>query len=148
MASSKLVTVLLVLLLRISLLGHGTAGLALALPSSVTKPPLTSSDREADLVSLDEASALDKRQSTIARYCDPAAGGICWIEMYRSTALPRFRVAFPDTSSTPFDALLQIVSPVAAGWAGFAWGGRMVNNPLTIAWQNGKNVTISSRWAR
>lgn len=147
MATSKLVTVVLVLLLRISLFWDA----ALAVPSSITKPPFRQGSSPGPWPNLPEDvddPALEKRQSTIAKVCDPATPGICWIEMYRSTALPRFRVAFPDTASPPFDALLQIISPVAVGWAGWCWGGRMVNNPLTIAWQNGQNVTVTSRWAR
>ncbi|KAK3381982.1 hypothetical protein B0H63DRAFT_217239 [Podospora didyma] len=61
-----------------------------------------------------------------------------------------YRVAIPDPLPADFvyDTVLQIVSPIAVGWAGFAWGGSMTYNPLAIAWANGThNVVVSSRIA-
>ncbi|KAK0707607.1 hypothetical protein B0H67DRAFT_318540 [Lasiosphaeris hirsuta] len=60
-----------------------------------------------------------------------------------------FRVAIPDVIPTTltFDTVLQIVSPIEVGWAGFAWGGSMTYNPLAITWANGTNVALSSRIA-
>ncbi|KAK3942610.1 hypothetical protein QBC46DRAFT_283506 [Diplogelasinospora grovesii] len=61
-----------------------------------------------------------------------------------------FRVAVPDTvpTSLVYDTVLQIVSPIAVGWAGLAWGGSMTYNPLAITWANGThNVVITSRYA-
>jgi hypothetical protein len=60
-----------------------------------------------------------------------------------------FRVAVPTPLPTgTYDAVLQIVAPISMGWAGFAWGGRMAYNPLTITWANGtSNVVVSSREA-
>lgn len=62
-----------------------------------------------------------------------------------------FRVAFPDnaSASTPggYDAIIQILAPNTQGWVGFAWGGEMRFNPLTVAWANCSTALISSRWA-
>lgn len=59
-----------------------------------------------------------------------------------------FRVAVPATKSTgSYQAVVQIMAPVKTGWAALAWGGGMTNNPLTVAWVNGNNVTVSSRFA-
>lgn len=58
-----------------------------------------------------------------------------------------YRVAIPDVTAAPFDVALQIVAPKAVGWAGLAWGGSMLNNPLTVAYPNGDTVTVSSRVA-
>ena len=55
----------------------------------------------------------------------------------------------PDkvAADASYDAVLQIVAPINIGWNGFAWGGSMTYNPLTITWVNGQNVMISSRMA-
>lgn len=60
-----------------------------------------------------------------------------------------FRVAVPTQvqSLTAYDAILQVVAPVDAGWVGFAWGGRMIGDPLAVAWSNGNSVVLSSRRA-
>jgi len=60
-----------------------------------------------------------------------------------------FRVAIPDkvAKDAKYDSVVQIVSPKAIGWVGLAWGGSMTYNPLTIVWQNGKDVVLSSRMA-
>jgi hypothetical protein len=86
---------------------------------------------------------LAKRQT---RYCNPTSN-ICYLSYARSASTPTFRIAIPDGSSPPFDTLLQIIAPVDIGWAGFSWGGGMTLNPLTVAWPNGNNATVSSRWA-
>ncbi|KFA80467.1 hypothetical protein S40288_02042 [Stachybotrys chartarum IBT 40288] len=64
---------------------------------------------------------------------------------HRTEADILFRVAIPANATAPFDVALQVVAPVATGWAGFAWGGGMRFNPLTMVWQNGEGVTASSR---
>ncbi|PMD62579.1 iron reductase domain protein [Hyaloscypha bicolor E] len=49
-----------------------------------------------------------------------------------------FGVALPMNVSDPYDAIISITAPVSnTTWAGFAWGGTMVWNPLTVAWANG-----------
>ncbi|KAK6189422.1 hypothetical protein LQW54_013280 [Pestalotiopsis sp. IQ-011] len=60
-----------------------------------------------------------------------------------------FRIAIPSTAtaSAPYDAVLQIVSPIAVGWTGVAWGGTMVTNPLTVGWANGNTAVATARWA-
>lgn len=61
-----------------------------------------------------------------------------------------FRIAVPDDaqSYTAYDAVVQMVVPNDAGWAGLAWGGSMPRNPLLVAWKgNGDNIVLSSRMA-
>jgi hypothetical protein len=61
-----------------------------------------------------------------------------------------YRIAVPSnaTKATPYDVVLQIVAPLTScGWAGFAWGGGMTYQPLTIVWANGQNPVVSSRVA-
>jgi hypothetical protein len=53
-----------------------------------------------------------------------------------------YRIALPAQSNSS-DAIIQIVAPKALGWAGFAWGGHMTNNPLSVFWEG----TVSSRMA-
>ncbi|KAI0844900.1 CBD9-like protein [Daldinia vernicosa] len=60
-----------------------------------------------------------------------------------------FRVAIPSPAPAgqPYDAVIQVVAPVAAGWVGVAWGGSMTNNPLLISWANGASGVVSIRRA-
>ncbi|KAI2634444.1 hypothetical protein GGS21DRAFT_102913 [Xylaria nigripes] len=44
------------------------------------------------------------------------------------------RFAIPKPASEGFDLVFQIDAPAAAGWAGFAWGGTMIDCPLTVGW--------------
>ncbi|KAL1838928.1 hypothetical protein VTJ49DRAFT_2059 [Mycothermus thermophilus] len=95
---------------------------------------------------------LSKRQYNAARYCDNSrTQGMCYLEYSRpgTTTVPVLRVAVPEgvSSGSTFDTVLQIVAPVTLGWAGFAWGGGMTRNPLTVVWPNGEGVTVSSRWS-
>jgi hypothetical protein len=81
-----------------------------------------------------------------AKYCD-ASTSICYSE-YVSQEKIAIRVAIPDTATAGnFDVLLQIEAPKTVGWAGVAWGGVMVNNPLTVGWANGTSAVVSSRSA-
>ncbi|KAH6657391.1 hypothetical protein BKA67DRAFT_532602 [Truncatella angustata] len=59
------------------------------------------------------------------------------------------RVAIPSnaTPNAPYDAVVQLAAPVEVGWTGLAWGGSMVQNPLTIGWANGNSAIITPRWA-
>ena len=91
------------------------------------------------------STKLSQRQTT-SKYCPPSSS-ICFLEVITRPSNPVFRLAIPDATTAPFDALLQITAPVALGWAGFSWGGGMTGNPLTVAWPNGNNATVSSRWA-
>jgi len=61
-----------------------------------------------------------------------------------------FRVAVPSSATNyyPYDAVVQIIAPINVGWAALAWGGRMINNPLTVAWWSGTSAVVSSRSAQ
>lgn len=97
------------------------------------------------LSGLVHAASLTER-ATLAKYCNTTAN-VCYIEYSSTASNPIYRVAIPDANAAPFDTLLQIIAPVSLGWAGFAWGGAMTLNPLTVAWPNGNTVTVSSRWS-
>lgn len=59
-----------------------------------------------------------------------------------------FGVALPLNVSDPYDAVISVTAPVSnTTWAGFAWGGTMVWNPLTLGWPNGNSAVVSSRFA-
>lgn len=60
-----------------------------------------------------------------------------------------YRIALPDPvpADTPYDVVLQVAAPHEIGWAGISWGGSMTYSPLTVAWPNDKDVTVSSRYA-
>src|SRR5262249_19102645 len=84
-------------------------------------------------------------RSAAAKYC---AGDVCYSEWVSPEKIA-YRIAIPDTATAgTFDILLQISAPKAVGWAGLAWGGTMVNNPLAVAWANGNTGIVSSRKAR
>jgi hypothetical protein len=59
-----------------------------------------------------------------------------------------YGIALPGglTGSSPYDAVVQIAAPLDVGWVGLSWGGRMTGCPLTVAWQNGNSVVISSHF--
>ena len=59
-----------------------------------------------------------------------------------------YGIATPQESPEGFDLILQVTGESAkVGWAGLAWGGAMTYNPIARVWQNGDDVTISSRMA-
>jgi hypothetical protein len=59
-----------------------------------------------------------------------------------------FRIALPEpVNVTNYDVVLQVVAPKDVGWAGLAWGGSMLDCPLTVSWANGQTLIISSRYA-
>ena len=59
-----------------------------------------------------------------------------------------YRIAVPQPANgTNYDIVLQVVAPKDVGWAGLAWGGSMLDCPLTVAWVNGQTQMISSRYA-
>ncbi|GAP87975.1 putative cellobiose dehydrogenase [Rosellinia necatrix] len=90
------------------------------------------------------AFALTKVTSA-AQYCDPSTN-VCYSETKAGDLY--VRVALPAVEKDPFDMLVQIVAPKkVAGWAAVAWGGKMVKNPITVAWANGNKTVVSSRWA-
>ncbi|KAF2790248.1 iron reductase domain protein [Melanomma pulvis-pyrius CBS 109.77] len=80
---------------------------------------------------------------TAKRYCD-SASSICYSGWTGGNGVT-IGVALPNVTAAPFETVLQIVSPIANGWVGFAWGGTMPYVPLTIGWVNtAANTTIFS----
>lgn len=86
-------------------------------------------------------------QAESTTYEDPDTG--ITFQSYDSTDGISLRLALPVTASGtgPYDALVQIEAPASLGWVGWAWGGQMTYNPLTIIWPNGNDVVHSSRMA-
>ncbi|KAK2067313.1 hypothetical protein P8C59_001064 [Phyllachora maydis] len=82
-----------------------------------------------------------------SRYLDGETG--LTFASYTSDNSLTYRIAVPSRAPNgSYDAVIQIAAPVTMGWAGFAWGGKMANNPLAVAWANGtSNAVISSREA-
>ncbi|KAG4430237.1 hypothetical protein IFR05_014279 [Cadophora sp. M221] len=78
-------------------------------------------------------------------YCDPLTT-ICYSSFTNEWGIS-YRIALPDVSAAPSDAIIQIVAPIEYGWAAFSWGGTMVWNPLTMGWSNGTGAAVSSRFA-
>ncbi|KAF2467548.1 cellulose binding iron reductase-like protein [Lindgomyces ingoldianus] len=72
---------------------------------------------------------------------------ICFSTYTNTESGMSFGIALPSNVTDPYDAIISITAPVKNTWAGFAWGGTMVWNPLTIAWPNGKTSIPSSRFA-
>ncbi|KAK4462868.1 cellobiose dehydrogenase [Cladorrhinum samala] len=99
------------------------------------------------LLQLATAAFVLSTGALAAQYCD-ASSSICYSEWVSPEKIA-FRVAIPDTATqdAAFDVLLQIQAPKSVGWAGIAWGGSMVNNPLTVAWASGTTAVVSSRRA-
>ncbi|VBB71295.1 Putative protein of unknown function [Podospora comata] len=102
------------------------------------------------------SSEIESRQvyGVTSKYCSTASGNVpslCFLQYYTSATAPTYRIALPSdaTNNAAYDTILQIISPVAQTWVGFAWGGGMTNNPLTVAWPNGNSgqVSVSSRWS-
>ncbi|RYP65054.1 hypothetical protein DL771_008475 [Monosporascus sp. 5C6A] len=60
-----------------------------------------------------------------------------------------YGIALPANASAAggYDIILQVTAPIGVGWAGIAWGGGMVYNPLSIVWRNGESVVASPRMA-
>ncbi|KAF2869417.1 hypothetical protein BDV95DRAFT_99165 [Massariosphaeria phaeospora] len=78
--------------------------------------------------------------------CD-AATKICYSSYSDAGSGMTFGIALPKNVTAPYDAIIKITAPVENTWVGFAWGGQMVWNPLTVAWANGKSATVSARFA-
>jgi hypothetical protein len=53
-----------------------------------------------------------------------------------------YRVALSRRISDdkPYDVVVQIVAPISTGWAGLAWGGQMIANPLAVIWRLDQQV--------
>ena len=81
-----------------------------------------------------------------AQYCEPKLNELCFEEHTTQSGVT-FRIAIPAGAEEGFPAALQIVAPSEVGWVGFSWGGAMTNCPLSVAWKNGEDVTLSPRLA-
>lgn len=70
-------------------------------------------------------------------------------QSYTSSDGITYRLALPSTATgdAAYDVIVQVVVPVELGWAGWAWGGAMTYNPLTLVWSDGTSVQYSSRQA-
>jgi len=84
-------------------------------------------------------------QSASSKYCDSKTS-ICYASYTLNEGIS-YRVALPTNSATS-DAIIEFVVPIQYKWVGMAWGGRMIGNPLTVAYPNGSGVTVSSRLAQ
>ncbi|KAL0471185.1 hypothetical protein QR685DRAFT_442051 [Neurospora intermedia] len=92
------------------------------------------------------ANPVQSRDTVSAKYCD-ASTHICYSEFISPEKIA-YRFAIPDNATAGnFDILLQIVAPKTVGWAGLAWGGTMVNNPLLVSWPYQSTIIVSSRKA-
>ncbi|KAF1994173.1 iron reductase domain protein [Amniculicola lignicola CBS 123094] len=87
-------------------------------------------------------------QSEASKYYDTTSG-ITYSSITHNNGVT-YRVALPE-NGTVSDAILQIVSPNSFAWCGFAWGGHMTQNPLSVGWATrdttGQQAIISSRIA-
>ncbi|KAK0612603.1 hypothetical protein B0T17DRAFT_564931, partial [Bombardia bombarda] len=92
-----------------------------------------------------DAEPAKRQQAGTTKYC-PGGTPICFSEFTVATHNIIYRIAIPEVAAAPFDILLQIVAPRAVGWAAIAWGGKMSNNPLTMAWPSGNRTVVSSRF--
>ncbi|PSN70414.1 CBD9-like protein [Corynespora cassiicola Philippines] len=60
------------------------------------------------------------------------------------------RTAVPQgvPAGQPFDIVIQFVAESSrVAWAGLAFGGNMVRNPLVVGYMNGQKATLGGRWA-
>lgn len=80
-----------------------------------------------------------------AKYCDPDVSDICFVEHLEEESGIVYRLAIPAGAEEGFRTALQIVAPVEIGWAGFSYGGSMIEVPLAVTWQNAGEVIASSR---
>lgn len=80
-----------------------------------------------------------------AKFCDPDVSDICFVEHLEEASGVTYRLAIPAAAEEGFRTALQIVAPVNVGWAGFSFGGSMIEVPLALAWGSGEDVVASSR---
>ncbi|RYP66945.1 hypothetical protein DL771_007519 [Monosporascus sp. 5C6A] len=92
------------------------------------------------------APPIASTTAAASQYCDGETG-VCYSEATVGVAPIKWRVAIPAVTSGPFDILLQVVAPRTVGWAGIAWGGGMLYNPLSLGWANGNTSVSASRFA-
>jgi hypothetical protein len=85
---------------------------------------------------------------TVTKYLDSVTG-FNFTQYTAENINYRIAISSSATKAAPYQIVLQIVAPLTStGWAGFAWGGSMTNNPLAVVWANGQNAIASSRRAR
>ncbi|KAI0175427.1 hypothetical protein BJ166DRAFT_621748 [Pestalotiopsis sp. NC0098] len=85
-------------------------------------------------------------QSDTTAYTDTETG--IKFQSYTDTATNvSWRVALPEATDGSYDIIVQIEGPASLGWIGWAWGGTMAYNPLTVTWANSNSVVHSSRMA-
>ncbi|KAI2627639.1 actin-domain-containing protein [Hypoxylon sp. NC1633] len=91
------------------------------------------------------SSVLAQTDST--PYVDADTG--ITFQSYTTTDGITYRLALPAdaTGDAAYDVILQVEAPVELGWAGWAWGGAMTYNPLTLVWHDGNTVQHSARQA-
>lgn len=101
--------------------------------------------RLATVVAVLAGRSITAPLSASAKYCDDT--GVCYSEISVGVAPITYRIAIPAVEEGPFDVLLQIVAPQSVGWAGIAWGGGMLYNPITLGWANGNTTVPAARFA-
>ncbi len=99
----------------------------------------------------DPLANLPGGASEVKPYDDPLTGFTFaqWDASYSvGEARIFFRVALPDSvpENAPYEVVLQIQAPNDVGWAAIAWGGQMVDCPITLAWANCSNVVVTNRY--
>ena len=90
------------------------------------------------------------KQSEPGRVASRSPGddpGVRYSEVTVGVAPITWRVAIPNVAEGPFDVLLQVVAPKTVGWAGIAWGGGMLYNPISLGWPNANTTVASGRFA-
>lgn len=102
--------------------------------------------RLATIVAALAASSAAPPVSATAQYCDEPTG-VCYSEVTVGVAPITWRIAIPAVEEGPFDVLLQVVAPKTVGWAGIAWGGGMLYNPISLGWANGNSTLPAARFA-
>ncbi|KAI0152171.1 iron reductase domain protein [Hypoxylon sp. NC0597] len=102
--------------------------------------------RLATVVAVLAGRSITAPTAATAKYCD-ASTGVCYSEVSVGVAPITWRIAIPAVGEGPFDVLLQVVAPKTVGWAGLAWGGGMLYNPISLSWANGNSTIASGRFA-
>jgi hypothetical protein len=97
------------------------------------------------------AIASQARAADSTVYQDPLTGFTfsSYNAAYSIGNYMQVRIAVPSnaTASAAYPAVIQVVAPTAVGWAGVAWAGTMIRNPLTVSWASGGTAVVSSRYA-
>ncbi|KAI1097257.1 iron reductase domain protein [Jackrogersella minutella] len=102
--------------------------------------------RLATVVAVLAGSSVTAPTSATAKYCDTSSG-VCYSEVTVGVAPITWRIAIPSVGQGPFDVLLQVIAPKTVGWAGLAWGGGMLYNPISLGWANENSTVAGARFA-